>query len=134
MEPIRLAYIQADDEFSEWPTQGEIAFVDVGISWNTAEENPLLDRINLRIGAGEKFGIRGRTGSGKSTLGLSPLRLNEIVSSMEKILPLSKRRQLNLLSSSQIIDVLQSHSIAGPELAVLFGQRSAEEEQSSASG
>ncbi|KAJ5175579.1 uncharacterized protein N7482_001456 [Penicillium canariense] len=72
--------LQIHDESPEWLTRGEITFVDTSISWNTSETKPLLHSINLRIGAGEKFGLCGRTGSGKSTLALSLLRLNEIVS------------------------------------------------------
>jgi ATP-binding cassette subfamily C (CFTR/MRP) protein 1 len=53
---------QSLDELTEWPTQGEIAFVDVSITWNSSEKKPLLDSINLRVGAGEKFGLCGRTG------------------------------------------------------------------------
>ncbi|CAG8893204.1 unnamed protein product [Penicillium egyptiacum] len=129
--------IQSHDELLEWPTQGEIAFVDASISWNSFETKPLLDSINLRICAGKKFGLCGRTGSGKSTLALSLLRLNEINSGQifidgqdislmsrssirQRISCLSQEpflfpgtiRQnadpLNIVSSTQIIDALQS--------------------------
>ncbi|KAJ5308895.1 hypothetical protein N7508_004274 [Penicillium antarcticum] len=72
--------IQTHDELSEWPTSGEIEFKDAGIAWNIGDTKPLLNCINLRIGAGQKFGLCGRSGSGKSTLALSLLRLNELVS------------------------------------------------------
>ena len=54
--------IQAHNELSEWPTQGEIVFEGASISWNSSETKPLLNSINLRIGAGKKFGLCGRTG------------------------------------------------------------------------
>ncbi|KAJ5316085.1 hypothetical protein N7476_006392 [Penicillium atrosanguineum] len=76
---------QTYDEVSEWPTSGEVEFLDAGIAWNFGETKPLLNGINLRIGAGQKFGLCGRTGSGKSTLALSLLRLNEIVSGQIRI-------------------------------------------------
>ncbi|OQE14835.1 hypothetical protein PENFLA_c035G01769 [Penicillium flavigenum] len=129
--------IQTQNELPEWPTKGEIAFVDASISWNSSEPKPLLNSINLRISAGKKFGLCGRTGSGKSTLALSLLRLNEINSGQifideqdislmsrstirQRISCLSQEpflfpgtvRQnadpLNVVSSTQIIAALQS--------------------------
>ena len=41
------------------------------------ENPPALDKINLSIESGEKVGICGRTGSGKSSLALSLFRLFE---------------------------------------------------------
>ncbi|KAJ5987224.1 hypothetical protein N7451_011589 [Penicillium sp. IBT 35674x] len=70
---------QTYNELPEWPTQGEISFVDATIAWNS-DAKPLLNKINLHIRAGDKFGLCGRTGSGKSTLALSLLRLNEVFS------------------------------------------------------
>ncbi|KAJ6175652.1 hypothetical protein N7485_002566 [Penicillium canescens] len=72
--------IETHVEPSEWPTSGEIKITDAGIAWSPGDTKPLLNSINLRIGAGQKFGLCGRSGSGKSTLALSLLRLNEIVS------------------------------------------------------
>ncbi|KAJ5806538.1 uncharacterized protein N7503_004140 [Penicillium pulvis] len=73
------AIVQTYIEIPEWPTQGEISFVDATIAWNN-DAKPLLNKINLHIRAGDKFGLCGRTGSGKSTLALSLLRLNEVFS------------------------------------------------------
>ncbi|KAF3389371.1 Multidrug resistance-associated protein 1 [Penicillium rolfsii] len=131
------AVVQSHNESPEWLTRGEITFLDTSISWNHSETNPLLNKINLRISAGEKFGLCGRTGSGKSTLALSLLRLNEIVSGQifvdgqdisllsrssirERISCLSQEpfifpgtvRQnadpLSVVSSTQIVDALRS--------------------------
>lgn len=54
--------IQTHDELPEWPTSGEIKFTDVGIAWKLGDTKPLLNGITLRIGAGEKFGLCGRSG------------------------------------------------------------------------
>lgn len=54
--------IQAYDELSEWPTSGEVEFINAGIAWSFNETKPLLNGINLRIGVGQKFGLCGRTG------------------------------------------------------------------------
>ncbi|GIJ97989.1 hypothetical protein Aspvir_000097 [Aspergillus viridinutans] len=72
--------IQTHDGLSEWPMSPVLEFVDAGIAWDIGDKKPLLNGINLRIAAGQKFGLCGRTGSGKSTLALSLLRLNELVS------------------------------------------------------
>lgn len=53
---------QTHDEVSEWPTSGKVEFLDAGIAWNFGEMRPLLNGINLRIEAGQKFGLCGRTG------------------------------------------------------------------------
>ncbi|ORY43122.1 multidrug resistance-associated protein 14 [Rhizoclosmatium globosum] len=53
-----------------WPTNGSVAFDHLGIQYQTNE-----DRI--QIAAGESVGVVGRTGSGKSTLGMSLVRFEE---------------------------------------------------------
>jgi ABC-type multidrug transport system fused ATPase/permease subunit len=50
-----------------WPTSGEVVLD--GLCAKYAEDGPLvLDSVSVRIKSGEKIGIVGRTGSGKSTL------------------------------------------------------------------
>ncbi|KAJ5758005.1 uncharacterized protein N7511_006699 [Penicillium nucicola] len=83
---------------TEWPTSGEIEFKDAGIAWDVSDTKPLLTDINLRIGAGQKFGLCGRSGSGKSTLALSLLRLNELVSGQILI----DRQDISMMSRSSI--------------------------------
>jgi ABC-type multidrug transport system fused ATPase/permease subunit len=48
-------------ELPGWPTRSEIAFKDASIAWNSGAK-PLLNGINLRIRAGNKFGLCGRSG------------------------------------------------------------------------
>ncbi|KAH8427289.1 uncharacterized protein LDX57_005003 [Aspergillus melleus] len=59
----------------EWPSHGAISFVNANICWN---ETVVLREICLDIQPGEKVGLCGRTGSGKSSLVQSLLRLNEV--------------------------------------------------------
>ena len=47
-------------------TQGEIVFEDVVFHYTP--EKPLLEHLNLTIRAGEKIGLVGRSGAGKSTI------------------------------------------------------------------
>ncbi|KAJ5952711.1 uncharacterized protein N7479_011124 [Penicillium vulpinum] len=72
------AYEQLPD--TEWPSRGDISFVGADIAYESENVEPVLHSISLDIRAGEKVGLCGRTGSGKTTLALSLLRLNEVVS------------------------------------------------------
>ena len=50
-----------------WPTSGEVELV--GLNAKYSEDGPtVLDHLSVKIQSGEKVGIVGRTGSGKSTL------------------------------------------------------------------
>lgn len=50
-----------------WPTSGEIVLDKVSAKYS-ADGPTVLDNLEVRIASGEKVGIVGRTGSGKSTL------------------------------------------------------------------
>ncbi|XP_074600380.1 ATP-binding cassette sub-family C member 4-like isoform X2 [Brevipalpus obovatus] len=56
-----------DNVPSDWPTRGSIDFEKVYLQYPTAPE-PSLSDISLNIEAGEKIGVVGRTGAGKSSL------------------------------------------------------------------
>ncbi|KAK7423467.1 hypothetical protein QQZ08_009036 [Neonectria magnoliae] len=58
-----------------WPDSGKIQIRDLSASYEGREEVKALDGITLDIKPGEKIGICGRTGSGKSSLFLALLRL-----------------------------------------------------------
>ncbi|XP_073071627.1 ATP-binding cassette sub-family C member 6 isoform X4 [Manis javanica] len=59
-----------------WPHRGQIEFRDFGLRYRP--ELPLAVRgVSFRIHAGEKVGIAGRTGAGKSSLAGGLLRLRE---------------------------------------------------------
>lgn len=59
-----------------WPRRGEITVEELEVRYRP-ELAPVLRSANLRIGAGEKVGIVGRTGAGKSTLFLALTRMLE---------------------------------------------------------
>ena len=61
---------------NEWPSKGKIEFIDFSVKYRPF--NPIiLKKINLKINPGEKIGIIGRTGSGKSTIVMSLCRILE---------------------------------------------------------
>jgi ATP-binding cassette subfamily C (CFTR/MRP) protein 1 len=61
----------------DWPTKGEIKFCDVSMRYR-AGTDVVLDEMSFTINPAEKIGIVGRTGAGKSSLGLALTRIVEI--------------------------------------------------------
>ncbi|CAL4094228.1 unnamed protein product, partial [Meganyctiphanes norvegica] len=59
-----------------WPDQGGIVFKDVTLQYDE-NDPPVLKNLNFIIGAGEKVGIVGRTGAGKSSMLTSLFRMTE---------------------------------------------------------
>ncbi|KAG5887763.1 hypothetical protein JTB14_016114 [Gonioctena quinquepunctata] len=62
---------------TNWPQKGKISFKKTYL-WYASDEPPALNNLNLEIQPGEKIGIVGRTGAGKSTLIVSLFRLAPI--------------------------------------------------------
>jgi ATP-binding cassette subfamily C (CFTR/MRP) protein 1 len=62
----------------QWPESGSIEFCNLSAAYN--DTSLALDGVNLSIAPGEKVGICGRTGSGKSSLLMTLLRLLDIQS------------------------------------------------------
>ncbi|PNH05197.1 ABC transporter C family member 2, partial [Tetrabaena socialis] len=60
-----------------WPAGGALEFRDVWMSYRAGLE-PVLQGVSFAIGDGEKVGIVGRTGSGKSSLVVALFRLVEL--------------------------------------------------------
>ena len=65
-----------DKALSQWPSKGEVKFENFRMRYRPNCEIALKD-ISLDIKSGEKIGIVGRTGSGKSSLTLGMLRVVE---------------------------------------------------------
>lgn len=63
---------------ADWPRTGTVEFRDATIRYDPDGPDVLKD-VNLKINAGERIAVVGRTGSGKSTLVLSLLRFTNIV-------------------------------------------------------
>lgn len=78
-------YIQLSPEAPEvtslippanWPSSGKIQIKDMNLTYPRSQE-PVLRNINVEINGGEKVGVVGRTGAGKSSLLQGLFRLVE---------------------------------------------------------
>ena len=65
----------------DWPAKGAIEFKDVTMRYRPGLPN-VLHGISLVIRGGEKIGIVGRTGAGKSSITLALLRIVEYTGSI----------------------------------------------------
>lgn len=68
--------IEASKPSSNWPEQGHIVLDDYSVKYRQELEN-VLNNIDADIRPGEKVGIVGRTGAGKSSLSLGLFRILE---------------------------------------------------------
>lgn len=71
------AKIEASKPSPEWPQNGEIIFKNASLRYRPNLPNVLKD-VSLSVKGGEKIGICGRTGAGKSTILTALFRLNEL--------------------------------------------------------
>ena len=60
-----------------WPELGGLEFKNVSLRYREGTET-VLDGLSFKVGPGEKVGIVGRTGAGKSTISVAISRIVEI--------------------------------------------------------
>ncbi len=76
--------IEATKPPPEWPQNGKIEFDHVVFSYREGLP-PVLDNLNFTIEGGQKVGIVGRTGAGKSSMLVILLRMAELTSGAVRI-------------------------------------------------
>ncbi|KAK9720652.1 ABC transporter [Popillia japonica] len=94
----------------EWPDKGNIRFQNMSLRY-AADEDPVLKNLDIQIYPGEKIGIVGRTGAGKSSL----------ISALFRLAPLEGSINIDDLDTQTIglHDVRSKISII-PQEPVLF--------------
>ena len=73
----RAAVVESNRPAADWPQRGAIAFRDVAARYRP-ELEPVLRGVSFEVAGGERVGICGRTGSGKSSLMLTLFRIIEL--------------------------------------------------------
>ncbi|KAJ5280064.1 hypothetical protein N7478_005436 [Penicillium angulare] len=68
----------SSSDSSAWPWKGTIEFRNVDASYNAGDQKFVLRNLSMSIQGGEKIGICGRSGSGKSSLLASLFRMLEV--------------------------------------------------------
>jgi ATP-binding cassette subfamily C (CFTR/MRP) protein 1 len=76
LETEAPTHMPADDTLGEWPRGGAIELEGLSVRYRPGLEL-VLRGISLKVAAGEKVGVVGRTGAGKSSLMLALFRLVE---------------------------------------------------------
>ncbi|TMW69000.1 hypothetical protein Poli38472_001156 [Pythium oligandrum] len=96
---------------SEWPTKGAITVDKLSFRYKTSDRVVLKD-LSFAINGGEKIGIVGRTGAGKSSLTMALFRINELAGGSITI---------DGVDSSKIgLKTLRENMSIIPQLPVLF--------------
>ena len=75
-EPSYIPEVDDKLKSENWPQNGEIEFKDFSVRYRPGTEI-VLKKINFHVQPGEKVGVCGRTGSGKSTICLCLFRILE---------------------------------------------------------
>jgi len=76
LQPEAPAEVPEHEPAASWPEHGAISFKNYSVRYRP-ELDLVLKDINLDIGPGERIGVCGRTGAGKSSLLLSLMRIIE---------------------------------------------------------
>ncbi|NXY47604.1 MRP7 protein, partial [Ceuthmochares aereus] len=79
VQSCSVSHCYSSQVADDWPSQGLVEFQQVVLAYRAGLPNA-LDGVNFTVYPGEKVGIVGRTGSGKSTLFLALFRMLELKS------------------------------------------------------
>jgi ABC-type multidrug transport system fused ATPase/permease subunit len=71
------AVVENTQRTKEWPSNGEIEFENVSLSYRPGLPLVLKD-VSFKVNGGEKIGICGRTGAGKSSIMTALYRISEL--------------------------------------------------------
>lgn len=112
-------------------TKGNIVFKDVNFNYDNRVDDPIIEQLNLNIKPGEKIGLVGRSGAGKSTMINLLLRFYDLKSGQIIIDNQDIRNVTQDSLRSQIGMVTQDTSLLHRSVRenLLYGNPTASEEQ-----
>ena len=93
---------------TDWPQRGAISINNMSFSYNGKDD--VLKEINLEIADGEKIGIVGRTGAGKSSLTSTLFRLRELTKG-KIVIDMEDTREIELSSLRRGITLIPQEPI-----------------------
>jgi ABC-type multidrug transport system fused ATPase/permease subunit len=67
--------LHTDPPEQDWPTEGTIQFDQLSAAYPSEPDVPILKSLSFEIKGGEKIGVVGRTGAGKSTIAACLFRI-----------------------------------------------------------
>ncbi|KAJ1936340.1 Canalicular multispecific organic anion transporter 2, partial [Linderina pennispora] len=76
MEAEAPAHVENSELTADWPEHGQVEFRNYSMRFTAKQDRALAD-ISLQIKSGEKIGVVGRTGAGKTSLSLGLFRMIE---------------------------------------------------------
>lgn len=101
--------VEKKPDLSKWAKKGEIQFMDLSLKYSVHSDRTLKS-LNLKINSGEKIGICGRTGAGKSSIIQAIFRLahNEGVIKIDSVdistIPLRElRKNISIIPQESIL-------------------------------
>ncbi|CAG9819495.1 unnamed protein product [Phaedon cochleariae] len=115
---VQYTKLQKEDEISpeatskpsNWPSAGKVTFKNTYLRY-TLEDPPVLKNLNMIIQPGEKVGIVGRTGAGKSTL----------IASLFRLAPIEGTIAIDDIDTSTVsLEYLRSNISIIPQEPILF--------------
>ncbi|KAI8896536.1 P-loop containing nucleoside triphosphate hydrolase protein [Globomyces pollinis-pini] len=77
--------LPSDPTKDDWPINGKVEFENVELSYAANLDRPVIKNVTVTFNAGEKIGVCGRTGSGKSTFASAFFRMVDITNGTIKI-------------------------------------------------
>ncbi|KAF1972252.1 putative multidrug resistance protein [Bimuria novae-zelandiae CBS 107.79] len=92
---------------SQWPDEGRLRISNLSASYSEDAEKMTLSNINIVIEPGQKIGICGRTGSGKSSLMLTLFRLLDLKSGKIEIDGIDISKVLRDTVRSRLISIAE---------------------------
>ncbi|KAJ3321210.1 Canalicular multispecific organic anion transporter 2 [Boothiomyces sp. JEL0866] len=69
--------LKTDPKTEEWPSKGELEINNLELRYPARPEFSVIKNLSIKVNGGEKIGVVGRTGSGKSTLVSALFRIIE---------------------------------------------------------